>query len=143
MKHDEKWKVKPTSAKKADLYQTMRAYLKRNSAVSRSLAETFKRLNEIVRGWINYLRIGMVKGFMTEFGKWSRHKIRVIILKQWKRPKIIYKNLSSKNMRDGRDVSHDDILKATNRRLGWQKRSGMNVVNYILNPKLLETKVKD
>ncbi len=121
----------------------MRAYLKRNRAVARSLSETFKRVNEIVRGWINYFRIGMMKGFMKEFGQWLRHKIRVIILKQWKKAKTIYKNLSSINRRHRNGFSHEDIYKVANSRLGWYKRSGMNVVNFILNPKLLETKIKD
>ena len=49
------------------------------------------RVNEIVRGWINYFRSGMMKQFMEEFGQWLRHKIRVILMKQWKRPKTIYR----------------------------------------------------
>ena len=31
--------------------------------------------------------------FMKEFGQWLRHKIRVIIIKQWKKPMRIYTNL--------------------------------------------------
>ena len=53
-------------------------YLKRNKAIASPLAETIKRVNEIVRGWINYYRIGMMKTFMQEFGAWLRHKIREI-----------------------------------------------------------------
>ena len=58
---------------------------------------TIKRVNEIVRGWINYFRIGMMKQFIEEFGEWLRHKIRMIVMKQWKRPKTIYRNLSYLN----------------------------------------------
>ena len=143
LKHDGKWKVKPTSDKKTKLYQKMREYLKRNKAVARSLAETFKRVNEIVRGWINYYRIGMMKTFMYEFGRWLRHKIRVIILKQWKKPRTIFRNLSSINRKYRNGFSHEDIYKVANTRLVWYKGSSMNVVNFILNPKLLETKIKD
>ena len=57
------------------------------------MAVTIKRVNEIVRGWINYFRIGMMKQFMQELGEWLRHKIRVIVMKQWKGPKTIYRNL--------------------------------------------------
>jgi len=143
LKHERKWKVKPTSEKKAKLYQKLREYLKRNKAVARSLSETFKRVNEIVRGWINYFRIGMMKVFMKDFGQWLRHKIRVIILKQWKTNKTIYRNLSNINIRHRTGFEHEDIYKVANSRLGWYKRCSMNVVNLILNPKLLETKVKD
>jgi hypothetical protein len=69
----------------------MSEYLKRGKAASRSLLLTIKRVNQMVIGWINYFRIGMMKGFMEEFGSWLRHKIRVILMKQWKKPKTIYK----------------------------------------------------
>lgn len=143
LKQERKWKVKPTSEKKAKLYQKLREYLKRNKAIARSLSATFKRVNEIVRGWINYFRIGMMKVFMKDFGQWLRHKIRVIILKQWKTNKTIYKNLSSINRRHKNGFEHEDIYKVANSRLGWYKRCSMDVVNFILNPKLLETKIKD
>ncbi len=48
----------------------------------RPLADTIKRVNEIVRGWINYFRIGMMKLFKEDFGEWLRHEIRVIVMKQ-------------------------------------------------------------
>jgi len=38
---------------------------------------------------------------------------------------------------------HEDIFKAANSRLGWYKRSGMNVVNYIISLDVLENKIKD
>ena len=50
-------------------------YLKRGKAIARPLVVTIKRVNEIVRGWINYFRIGQMKRFMEELGQWLRHKI--------------------------------------------------------------------
>lgn len=97
----------------------------------------------MVVGWMNYFRIGMMKGFMEEFGAWLRHKIRVILIKQWKKPKTIYRNLAYLNRKYNNGFNHEAIYKVANSRLGWYKRSGMNVVNFILSPKLLETKVKD
>ena len=82
---------KTTTEKKKALYKKMSEYLKRGKAASRSLLLTIKRVNQMVIGWINYFRIGMMKGFMEEFGAWLRHKIRVILMKQWKKPKTIYK----------------------------------------------------
>lgn len=143
LKHDGQWKVKPTSKSKARLYEKIREYLKRNRAIARTLSETFKKVNSIVRGWINYYRVGMMKGFMKDFGQWLRHKIRVIILKQWKKPKAIYRNLMAINMKYRNGFSHEEVHKVANSRLGWYRRSSMNVVNFILNPKLLETKIKD
>lgn len=143
LKHGGEWKVKPTIEKKKKLKQKLSEYLKRNKAAARPLAVTIKRVNEIVRGWINYFRIGMMKQFMEEFGAWLRHKIRVIVLKQWKIPKTIYKNLCCLNQKYGCGFDHEAIYKVANSRLGWYRRSGMNVVNYIISPEVLETKIKD
>jgi group II intron reverse transcriptase/maturase len=143
LKNGGEWKVKPTSNKKARLYQKVREYLKRNRAVARTLAETFEKVNAMVRGWINYYRIGMMKVFMKDFGKWLRHKIRVIIIKQWKRPKTIHRNLSYLNKKYGNGFNHEAIYRVANTRLGLYKQCSMNVVNFILNPRLLETKIKD
>jgi len=143
LKYGGEWKVKPTTEKKKALKQKLSEYLKRNRAVARPLAVTIKRVNEIVRGWINYFRIGMMKQFMEEFGAWLRHKIRVIVIKQWKTPKTIYKNLSYLNRKYGNGFKHEDIFKVANSRLGWYRKSGMNVVNFIISPELLENRIKD
>ena len=135
--------MKPTNEKKKLLKAKLSEYLKRNKAIARPLAVTVKRVNEIVRGWINYFRIGMMKQFMEEFGQWLRHKIRVIVLKQWKTPKAIYRDLSYLNRKYKNGFSKEDIFKVANSRLGWYRRSGMNVVNYIISNELLETKIKD
>ena len=107
------------------------------------LDKLVKRVNEIVRGWINYFRIGMMKQFMEEFGQWPRHKIRVIVMKQWKKPKTIYRNLSYLNWKNRNGFSQEDIYKVANSRLGWYRRSGMNVVNFIISKDLLENRIKD
>ena len=143
LKNGGEWKVKPTNEKKKALKAKLSEYLKRNKAIARPLAVTVKRVNEIVRGWINYFRIGMMKQFMDEFGQWLRHKIRVIVIKQWKTPKTIYRNLSYLNRKYKNGFSHEDIFKVANSRLGWYRRSGMNVVNFIISKELLETKIKD
>lgn len=143
LKNGGEWKVKPTNEKKAKLYQVMCDYLKRGKAIARPLAVTIKRVNQIVMGWINYFRVGMMKLFMEQFGEWLRHKIRVIVIKQWKKPKTIYRNLSYLNRKYKNGFNDESIFKVANSRLGWYKRCSMNVVNYILSPTLLETKVKD
>ena len=143
LKNGGEWKVKPTNEKKANLYQAIREYLKRGKAIARPLAVTIKRVNQIVMGWINYFRIGMMKQFMDKFGQWLRHKIRVIVMKQWKRPKTIFRNLSYLNRKYKNGFNEESIFKVANSRLGWYKRCSMNVMNYILSPTLLETKIKD
>ena len=73
-----------------------------------------KRGNEVVRGQINYFRIGMMK----QFGQWLRNKIRVIVLKQWKTSKTIYTNLSYLKREYKNGFRNEDIYKVANSRLG-------------------------
>lgn len=143
LKNGGEWKVKPTTEKKKKLKQKLSEYLKRNKAVTRPLAVTIKRVNEITKGWINYFRIGKMKQFMDEFGQWLRHKIRVIVMKQWKTPKTIYRNLCCMNRKYKCGFDHESIYKVANSRLGLYRQSGMNVVNFIISPMVLETKIKD
>ena len=79
-----------------------------------------------------------MKGFLDQFGQWLRHKVRVVIIKQWKRPKTIYRNLMKLNRICKCNMSDEDIFKVANSRHGLYRRCSMNVVNYLLSPKLLE-----
>lgn len=134
------WKCIPTKDRKKRLYSKIKVLLRRKQAVSRPLAVTFTRVNQIVRGWINYFKIGSIKIFLDEFGQWLRHKIRCIIIKQWKKPMTIYRNLMKLNIACKCKFSKEDIYKCANTRLGWYKRSAMNVVNFTLSPKVLSIK---
>ncbi len=143
LKNGSEWRVRPTNEKKRKLKKKLSEYLKRGKAIARPLTVTIKRVNEIVRGWINYFRIGMMKLFIEDVGKWLRHKIRVIVMKQWKRPKTIYRNLSYLNWKYKTGCNQEEIFKVANSRRGWYRRCGMNVVNYIISKDLLENRIKD
>ena len=104
-KSKEGWKCKPGNDRKRRLYDKTRTILCRRKAVARQMKSTFEQLNWLIRGWINYYRIGSMKGFLYEYGQWLRHKVRVVILKQWKRPKRIYLNLQKLNRIVGCDFT--------------------------------------
>lgn len=131
------WKCKPQKDRKARLYDKIREVLCRKRAIAMPLSFTFNKVNQIVRGWINYYRIGSMKGFLGEFGEWLRHKIRVVILKQWKRPGTIFRNLSFLNKKFKSGFSLEDIRQTANSRLGWYRKCGMKTVNFILSPNVL------
>lgn len=64
-------------------------------------------------------------------------------MKQWKPPKTIYRKLCFMNRKYKCGFDQEAIFKVANSRLGWYKQSGMNVVNFIISPMVLETKIKD
>lgn len=131
------WKPKPLNDRKQKLSNKVKEILKRKRAVAIPLSVTFTKLNQVIRGWINYFQIGSMKGFLDTFSQWMRHKVRVVIIKMWKKPKTIYKNLQKLNKAFKCNFSDEDIFKVANSRLGWYRRSGMNVVNFLLSPKVL------
>ena len=137
------WKCTPTKDRKKRLYSNIQKYLERKHAVSRPLSVTFKKLNQMIRGWIQYFKISSIKVFLEEFGQWLRHKVRCIIIKQWKRPRTIYKNLMKLNIACRCKFTHDDIFKCANSRLGWYRRSTGNIVNFLLSPTVLGIKKGD
>ena len=137
------WKCTPTKDRKKRLYSNIQKYLERKHAVSRPLSVTFKKLNQMIRGWIQYFKISSIKVFLKEFGQWLRHKARCIIIKQWKRPRTIYKNLMKLNIACRCKFTHDDIFKCANSRLGWYRRSTGNIVNFLLSPTVLGIKKED
>ena len=136
-KDSQAWKCRPIENRKKRLYEKIKVVLSRKQAVSRRLSITFAKVNQIVRGWINYFKIGSIKLFLEKFGQWLRHKIRCIIIKQWKRPMTIYRNLKALNIKYQCRFNEEDIYKCANSRLGWYRRSGLDVVNFILSPIVL------
>lgn len=136
------WKCKPANDRKKRLYAKTRAILCRRKAVARPMKSTFEQLNWLIRGWINYYRIGSMKIFLEEYGQWLRHKVRVVILKQWKKSRRIYLNLQKLNQIIGCEFTHEEIFKVANSRLGWYRRSGMYVVNFAISPEILGHKTK-
>lgn len=136
-KSTEGWKPKPAKDRKAKLCEKVKAILCRRRAAAMPLSVTFTKLNQILRGWLNYFRPGSMKGWLkNDFGPWMRHKVRVVILKQWKKPRTIYVNLMKLNKAFRCNMSEEDIFKVANSRLGLYRRCG-EVVNYLLSPKVL------
>ena len=52
-----------------------------------------EELNWVIRGWVNYFRISKMKKFLIKTDEHLRARIRMIIWKQWKKPKTQIKNL--------------------------------------------------
>lgn len=79
-----------------------------------------------------------MKGFIDKFGQWLRHKIRVILFKQWKKPIRIYKNLHRlKELTKAVYITDEDIYATANTRLGLYRQAGMKVANFLITPYVL------
>lgn len=136
------WKCKPLNSRLMRLYDKIRKITCRKKAFARPLSETVRMINQVVRGWINYYKIGSMKTSMIRFGMWLRHKVRVILLKQWKRPAKIFKSLKWYDaVFHNFNFTEEDYFKVANSRKGLYAKANGNVVNFILSPKVLSTKI--
>ena len=75
----------------------------------------------------------------TEFSPWLRHKVRVVILKQWKKPATIYKNLMKLHHYLKSNIPPERIRGVANARQGWYRRAKLPIVNYLITPEILST----
>jgi RNA-directed DNA polymerase len=57
------------------------------------MAERIRRLNVYLRGWIGYYRLAESLSVLNQLDGWIRRRLRVCLLKQWKRPKARWRNL--------------------------------------------------
>lgn len=129
------WKLRPTNDRKQRLKDKVKEILCRKKASAMKLEVVFKRVNWVVRGWINYFSISSMKTFLKEFSGWLRHKIRVVIVKQWKKPKTIYRNLMILNKKFHCGYSDEKIRQFANSRLGIYRTTGLQDTTDYFVPK--------
>lgn len=138
------WKCRPHDDSKKRLKEKIRSVTVRRKAAAIPLAVTFTRINQIVRGWINYYRIGAMSMWLKEtFGPWMRHRVRVVILKQWKHRGTIFTNLWKLNGRISHPFPKSYVFAQSMTHCGWYRLGNNEVVNMILNPHILSLKRKD
>jgi len=61
----------------------------------RSLRAVTERLRSFVLGWKAYFRLAQTPKVWRELDQWMRHRLRAIQLKQWKRGKTIFRELTA------------------------------------------------
>ena len=59
----------------------------------RSLAQMAQALREFVPGWLAYFRLVQLPSTLRDLGKWMRHRLRAVQLKQWRRGPTVYREL--------------------------------------------------
>ena len=77
------WKPKPHIKSYQKLVRKLKQLTDRSWSIS--LDNRIKKINYVVRGWVNYFRIANMKNKITEIDGHLRVRIRVIIWKQWKK----------------------------------------------------------
>lgn len=83
---DSPWKARPHNDSVIKFKRKLKKLTKRSWSVD--LTYRIKKINEVLRGWINYFKQSSMTGLLKSIiGPWLRTRMRVIIWKQWKYPK--------------------------------------------------------
>lgn len=82
IKMNDKWEAIPHKDSIAKFKRTLKKLTSRKWSVD--MDYRIKKLNEVIRGWINYFRIGKMKSHMIRIDGRLRSRMRVVIWKQWK-----------------------------------------------------------
>lgn len=80
----QRWKARPHQDSIRKFKDTIKTLTKRRWSIDFSLR--LSKLNEVIRGWINYFKIGSMKSAMNEISQRLRTRLRMIIWKMWKVP---------------------------------------------------------
>ena len=85
------YKARPHKISVEKFKMRMKKLTSRSWGVSNSYK--IEKLNQLIRGWINYFRIGSMKGLCQRLDASIRYRLRMCIWKHWKNPKTRYKHL--------------------------------------------------
>ena len=85
------YKAKPHAKSVEKFKKRMKELTCRSWGVSNSYK--VEKLNQLIRGWVNYFKIGSMKYLCRAMDKHIRFRLRMCIWKQWKTPQNRAKNL--------------------------------------------------
>lgn len=82
-KDAEGWKTRPHQDSVLKFKRVLKQLTKRSWSVN--MDYRIERLNQVIRGWINYFRIGSMKTALQKIDEHLRTRMRIVIWKQWKK----------------------------------------------------------
>ena len=94
--HAHGYKVKPHAKSVEKFKVRMKQLTRRNWGVSNSYK--VEKLNQLIKGWINYFRIGEMKWICKDMDAKIRRRLRMYIWVHWKTPENRAKNLMKLGM---------------------------------------------
>ena len=104
--------------------------------------ERIKRLNWLIRGWVNYFKLASIKLKLKKLDEWLRNRLRYCIWHHWKKPERKRKNLIrlgvpqgqayawSRTRMGGWAVAKSPILRTTITVKRLKKRGYLSLVEY-------------
>ena len=127
-----RWRPKPHLKSVQKFEQKLKDITSRSNAMS--IGEKITKLNQVIRGWINYFRIADMKRVMTKISEHLRHRLRMCIWKYWKKIKTKYKALRQLG------ISHENAYMVANTRRGYYWVASTVVLHIAISNERLKKK---
>lgn len=106
-------------------------YTNRNKGIS--MEYRILKLNQVIRGWINYYGIANARGKLMEIDGWIRRRLRACIWKQWKKISTKQRNLVKLG------INKHKAWEFANTRKGYWRISNSPILSKSLTNKYLES----
>lgn len=94
--------------------------------------ERRKKLNDYVRGWVNYFKLASMKSFLREYDKYFRRRIRMCYWKQWKKIKTKFRYLRKLG------IAEQKAWEYANTRKGYWRIANSPILSKSLSNKFLK-----
>src|SRR5665213_715793 len=94
------WEIRNAPKSIIRIRKKMKEQTKRNNPISTK--EKIKKMEVVIRGWVNYFAIAKAKSKTHELDEWVRTKLRMGTWKQWKRPHQRKMNLQKLGINPGK-----------------------------------------
>jgi hypothetical protein len=98
------------------------AYIYSRSRIG-NIKTTFRKLKEVIVGWVNYFKMAKMKKSLKEIDEWLRRRIRMCYWKQWKKIKTKFTNLKKLGINSGK------AWEFANTRKGYWRISSSPILN--------------
>lgn len=137
-------KVHPKSVQK--LKDKIREVTSRSNGMS--VEKRKERLNQVIRGWVNYFKLADMKKLMERMDQWTRRRMRMVTWKRWKKVRTRYNWLRKLGTNKGKAwewantrksywrISKSPILSKTLTNELFKKAKYISFLDYYLSVKL-------
>lgn len=88
---EEDWQIRIAPKSLRNIKQKIREQTRRSHPLTTK--ERIARLEQVIRGWVNYFSIAKAKGHLMKLDKMVRVRLRMILWKQWKKIHTRMRNL--------------------------------------------------
>lgn len=126
------WIAAKGETKRAVAYKALATFKQRVRQLTRrsggrSMQQVVDRLKSYLLGWRGYFRLAQTPKLWRGLDEWLRHRLRAIQLRQWKRGKVMFRQLRTlgASPMDARRVAANSHC--------WWRNSGQSSLNRVLN----------